>query len=121
MKNSARAMLCVQQKNVLATTGRSHRHAKRPKIYRNVRETAPKCVVVARSEPKLRITPPMQAEIIALYMQGCSLSDISRRTIAPVKPSRKPFERRISRPRFKNREENCLRSGMPGPSRLTLL
>ena len=80
MKNSARALRRVQRTNALATTGRSQRHAKRRKTYGNVRKTALESTVIVQMQPKLRITPPMQAEIIRLYLEGRSLCEISRRT-----------------------------------------
>jgi DNA-binding CsgD family transcriptional regulator len=80
MKQSARAGCRIQRKNALATKRRSRRDAKRNQIYSNVQEMAPKSVAIVRTEPKLRITPPMQAEIIALFVKGYSLSEISRQT-----------------------------------------
>jgi hypothetical protein len=55
---------------------RSHTHAKRIRVYRNVQKTAPK----RGTTPKLRITPVMQGEIVKLYLGGHSLSEISRQT-----------------------------------------
>jgi len=57
-----------------------HEHPKRGKFYGNVQETGSTNTAIIRLEPNLRITPPMQAEIIRLYMQGCTLCEISRRT-----------------------------------------
>ena len=75
MKNSARALHCVQRTNALATTGRSHRQAKRNNIYDNVTKTPPTSTAIVQIQPNLRITPPMQAEILRLY-----LCEIARRT-----------------------------------------
>ena len=80
MKQLARAGRRIQRKNALATKRRSRRNAKHNQIYNNVQEMAPKSVAIARSEPKLRITLPMQAQIIALFVKGYSLSEISRQT-----------------------------------------
>jgi hypothetical protein len=80
MKKSVHAGRRVQRKNALATKRRSRRDAKRNQIYSNVQEMAPKSAAIVRSGPKLRITPPMQAQIIALFVKGHSLSEISRQT-----------------------------------------
>jgi hypothetical protein len=80
MRNPARASRRVQRKNALATKRRSRRDAKHNQIYSNVQEMAPKSAAIVRSEPKLRITLPMQAQIIALFVKGYSLSEISRQT-----------------------------------------
>jgi hypothetical protein len=80
MKNSEVAGHRAHRKHALATTGCSHRQAKRHKIYCSLRETASKSTAIVQMQPKLRITPPMQAEILRLYVQGCSLCEIARRT-----------------------------------------
>ena len=79
-KNSAQAVRAVQRTNAQATKGRSHSDAKQHKIYGNVRKTTPESTAIVQMQPKLRITPPMQAEIIRLYLEGRSLCEISRRT-----------------------------------------
>ena len=80
MRNPARAVRRVQRKTALATKPRSRRQVKRSQIYNNAQEMAPKSAAIVRSEPKLRITLPMQAQIIALFVKGYSLSEISRQT-----------------------------------------
>jgi transposase-like protein len=70
----------INPKNALATMGRSQGHAKRSKIYGNAQKSALKSTAIVCMEPNLRITPPMQAEIIRLYMEGCSLCEIARQT-----------------------------------------
>lgn len=50
------------------------------KLYGSLRGTTGDSAATALTEPTLRITPPMQLEILRLYLQGYSLSEISRRT-----------------------------------------
>ena len=54
--------------------------AKQHKIYGNAQKSALKSTAIVPTEPILRITAPMQAEIIRLYMEGCSLCEIARQT-----------------------------------------
>ena len=59
---------------------RPTRRTKDTKIYGGLPKTASQSTAIIQVQPKLRITPVMQAQILRLYMEGCSLSEISRRT-----------------------------------------
>jgi hypothetical protein len=54
--------------------------AQRQQMYGSLRETAENSATTVSTGPILRITPPMQLEILRLYLQGQSLCEISRRT-----------------------------------------
>jgi DNA-binding NarL/FixJ family response regulator len=120
MKQSARAGRRIQRQNALATKRRSRRDAKRNQIYSNVREMAPKSAAIVRSEPKLRITLPMQAQIIALFVKGYSLSEISRQTHRARQTVTKVVRATDIRPKFKNCESDCSANRTIGSNQLIL-
>lgn len=78
MGNSARRLRVAMRENGSLKSRR--RFAERQQMYGSLRRTAGNSTTTASAAPILRITPPMQLEILRLYFEGHSLCEISRRT-----------------------------------------
>ncbi len=80
MKKSVQTLCVAVRDNRLPNGHMQARHAKRAKTYRNLPKTAPTSALIVQSKQNLRISPAAQLQIIKLYLEGHSLSEISRET-----------------------------------------